>query len=99
MLRSTPSAIGDALDTLDEPNAVFSQLLKSANNMVYFSVFISLFPLVVLSFLAFLVFSLNIISFPFSVFASYCVISFPLSFYLVLVSIFQLTCVCRGYAY
>ena len=35
MLRSLPSAIDDALDTLYEPNAVFSQFLGSAR-MTFF---------------------------------------------------------------
>ena len=41
MLRSFPSAIDDALDTLYEPNAVFTQFLGSAN-MTFFSLFLSL---------------------------------------------------------
>ena len=35
MLRSVPSAIDDALDTLYEPNAVFTQFLRSAS-MTFF---------------------------------------------------------------
>ena len=45
-----------------EPNAVFSQFLGSAS-MTFFHIFLSLLPLHVLSFLAFLVFSF--VSFPF----------------------------------
>ena len=57
LLCSLPSAIDDALDTLYEPNAVFSQFLRSAiNSMTFFSLFLSLLPLLFLSF-AFLVFS------------------------------------------
>ena len=65
MVRSLSSAIDDALDTLYEPNAVFSQLLGSAN-MTFFSLFLSLLPLLVSSFLAFLV--LSFLYFPFSFF-------------------------------
>ena len=43
MLRSLPSAIDDALDTLYEPNAVFSQFLGSAS-MTFFSLYLSLLP-------------------------------------------------------
>ena len=76
-----PGAWYHALDTLDEPNAVFSQFLGSAS-MTFFSLFLSLLPLV-LSFLAFLVFSF--LSFPFSLFRflvfpflSFPFLSFPL---------------------
>ena len=65
MLRSLPSAIDDVLDTLYEPNAVFSQFLGSAS-MTFFSLFFPLLPLVVLYFPAFLVFSF--LSLPFSFF-------------------------------
>ena len=65
MLRFLPSAIDDALDTLYEPNVVFSLCLGSAS-MTFFSLFLSLPPLLVLSFLAFLVFSF--LSFPLSFF-------------------------------
>ena len=54
MLQSLPSAIDDALDTLYEPNAVFSHFLGSAG-MTFLSLFLTLLPLV-LYFLAFLVF-------------------------------------------
>ena len=43
MLRSLPSAIDDALDTLYEPNAVFSQFLGSAS-MTFFFLFFFSFP-------------------------------------------------------
>ena len=56
MLRSLPGAIDDALDILYEPNAVLSQFLGSAS-MTFFSLFLPSLPLLVLSFLAFLVFS------------------------------------------
>ena len=58
MLRSLPSAMDDALDTLYGPNAVFSQFLGSASMYVFFFFFLSLLPLLVLSCLACLVFSL-----------------------------------------
>ena len=45
----------DALGNLYEPNAVFSQFLGPAS-MTFFSLFLSLLPLLVLSFLAFFVF-------------------------------------------
>ena len=80
MLRSLPSAIDDALDTLYEPNAVFSQFLGSAS-MTFFSLSLSLLPLLVLSslaflclfffsFLSFFVFSLCLF-FPFLIFFSF----------------------------
>ena len=79
-MRFFPSAIDDALDTLYEPNAVFGQFLF---------LFLSLLPLVVLSFLAFLVFSFLESSFPFLsffVFSLSCLLfpflSFPLSSFL-----------------
>ena len=95
MLRSLPSAI-DALDTLYEPNAVFSQFLRSAS-MTFLPSFPFLAPSSCLvspcfsclfsSFLSFLRF-----------FASLSFISFPLSSFLFFVSFFQLTCVYRAYA-
>ena len=51
----------DALDILYEPNVVFSQFLGPAS-MTFFSLFLSLLPLLVSPFLAFLVFSF--LSFP-----------------------------------
>ena len=36
MLRSLPSAVDDALDTLYEPDAVFSQFLGSASKTFFF---------------------------------------------------------------
>ena len=47
----------DALDTLNEPNAVFRQFLGSAS-MTFFSLFLSLLPLLFFYFLLFL-FSLS----------------------------------------
>ena len=54
MLRSLPSAIDDALDTLYEPNAVFNQFQGSASMTFFFfsfHLFLSLLPLLALSFL------------------------------------------------
>ena len=99
-LRSLPSAIDDALDTLYEPNAVFSQFLGSAS--VTFPFFLSLLPLLVFS--CFFVFSLlSFFVFHFLVFSllSFFVfhfLVFSLSSVLFIVSFFQLTCVCRAYA-
>ena len=74
MLRSLPSAIDDARDTLYEPNAVFSQFLGSAS-ITFFSLLISLLPhswlvlscfsCVFFSFLSFFVFSPSCLFFPF----------------------------------
>ena len=94
MMRPFPSAIDDALDTLYEPNAVFSQFLGSASR-TFFSLFLSLLPLLVLSFLAFLVFSLVPFLFRFRFLVYF------LSFIFLIFSLFlffQLTCVCRAYA-
>ena len=95
MLRSLPSAIDDALDTLYEPNAVFSQFLGSVG-MTFFPLFLSLLPLLVLSFLAFLAFSF--LSFPFSFFRflvfsflSFVLFSFLCFFFPIDV---RLSCVC-----
>ena len=63
MLRSLPSAIDDALDTLYELNAAFSQFLGSAS-VTLFYLSLSLLPLLVMYCLAFLVFSF--LSFPLS---------------------------------
>ena len=84
MLRSLPSAIDDALDTLYEPtlhslNAIFSQLLGSAcRTFFYFSLF--LLHLLVLSFICFpcLLFVLLVFSF----------VPFPFSFFRLLVFYF-----------
>ena len=97
MLRSLPSAIDDALDTLYEPNAVFSQFLGSAS-MTFFSLSFSWLPLLVLFFLAFVV--LYFLSFPLSFFrfVVFSFLSFPLSSFIFFVSFIQLTCVCRAYA-
>ena len=64
MLRPLPSAIDDALDTLHEPNAVFSQFLWSAS-LTFTFLYLSLLPLLVLSFVALLVFFLFSLSFSF----------------------------------
>ena len=100
-----PSAIDDALDTLYEPSAVFSQFLESATiNMTFFVFFFFSFPFLasvflVLSFLAFLCFSF--LSFPFS----FCLVSissffFPFLSFILFSSCFfspidlRLSCVC-----
>ena len=96
MLRSLPSAIDDALDTLHEPNAVFSQFLGSACITFFFLfsfpcfLFLSCLFLLFLSFLFF--------PFFFRFFAFLSLLSFPLSYVLFFVSFFQLACVCRAYA-
>ena len=67
MLRSLPSVIADALDTLYEPNAVFRQFLGSAIiSMTFFSL-VPLRPLLVSSFLLlfFLFFFRFLLSFSF----------------------------------
>ena len=95
MLRSLPSAIDEAPDTLYEPNAFFSQFLGSAiNSMTFFSLFLSLLHLV-LSFLAFLVVSFLSFSFSFFRFLVFSFLSFIFSSFL---CFFHLTCVCRAYA-
>ena len=91
MLRSLSSAI-DALDTLYEPIAVCSQFLGSAS-MTFLSLFPSLLPLLVLSFLAllyFLAFLYFRVFYFLSFFAFLSFISLPFSF-LFFVSFFQLT--------
>ena len=87
----------DALDTLYEPNAVFSQFLGSAS-MTSSSLFLSLLPLLVLHFLAFLVFSFSFFSF-FVFFFRFLLFSFlSFLFLFVLCSFFpidlRLSCVC-----
>ena len=80
MLRSLPGAIDDALDTLYEPNAVFSQFLGSASmTFLLFSfpcflflscLFLLFLPILyfLFSFLSFFVFSLSCLFFPLSSF-------------------------------
>ena len=100
MLRSLPSAIDDALDTLYEPNAVFSQFLWSAS-ITFFLVF-SFPSFLFLSFLAFLVFFFSFLScFVSSFFVSLSSLFFPfLSFILFSFLCFfspidlRLSCVC-----
>ena len=97
MLRSLPSAIYDALDTLYELNVVFSQFLGSASMIFFFSFAF----LASSSCLAFSCCSrLFFLSFYFSgvFFAFFSFLSFPFFSYLFFVSFFQLTCVCRAYA-
>ena len=78
MLRSLPRTIDDALDTLYEPNAVFSQFLGSASMTFFF--FLFSFPcFLFLSCLS--LFFLSFLFFPFlsRFFASLSFLSFPLS--------------------
>ena len=82
LLRSLPSAI-DALDTLYEPNAVFSQFLGS----VSMTFFLFSFPCFLLSCLLF--------SF-FFFFDFFSFLPFPFSSHLFFVSVLQLTCVRRA---
>ena len=92
MLRSLLSAIDDALDTLYEPNAVFSQLLGSASITFFFLssfpcfLFLSCLFLLFLSFLFFscfscLFFSFLFLSFLFFSFLSFFVFSFSCLFF------------------
>ena len=97
MLRSLPTAIDDALDTLYKPNAAFRQFPASAS-ITFFSLFLYLLPLLVLSFLAFLVFSFLFFPFSFFHFSVFSFFSFSLSSLLFYTSFFQLTSVCRSYA-
>ena len=96
MLRSLPSAIDDALDTLHEPNAIFSQFLGSAS-MIFFLfsfpcfLFLSCLFVAFLSFLFFphlFRFSLFFIFFPFLsfIFLSRICFFFPIDL--------RLSCVC-----
>ena len=92
MLRSLPSVIDDALDTLYEPNAVFSQFLGSAST----TTFIFPFPFLASSCLVFSCF-LSFFSFN-SFFVFFCFFRFLLFSFHLFVSFFQLTCVCRACA-
>ena len=87
-MRSLPSAIYDALDTLYEPNAVFSQFLRgSASIDIFFS-----FPFLASSSgLLFYCFSCLFFSFLsfFVCFDFMSFLSFPLSSFLFFVSFFQ----------
>ena len=58
MLRSLPSATDDAIDTLYEPNAVFSQFLGSASMTFFFNFPFLAFSCCLVVFLAFLSFRL-----------------------------------------
>ena len=94
MLRSLPSAIDDAHDTLYEPNAVFRQLLESAR---FFFIFFFSPRSIFCLFLLFLSFSL-FFSFIFC-FGLLSSLLFPLSpSFIVFVFIFQLTYACRACA-
>ena len=90
MLRSLPSAIDDALDTLYEPNAVFSQFLGSATITFFrFSflcfLFLSCLSLFFLYFFSFLFrFSLSCLFFP--VYFHFFVFFFPIDL--------RLSCAC-----
>ena len=102
MLRSLPSAIDDALDTLYEPNAAFSQFLRGSASMIFFFfsfpcfLFLSCLFFLVLSFLSFLVFSL--LSFPLSFFRFLVFSFFSIIFFSFLCFFFpidlRLSCVC-----
>ena len=88
MLRSLPSAIDDALDTLYEPKAVFSQFLGSAS-MAFFPLFLSLLPLLVFSFLSFPFSFLRFLVFSFLSFILFSFLSFFFPIDL------RLSCVCE----
>ena len=89
MLRSVPSAIDDALDTLYEPNAVFTQFLRSAS----MTFFLFSFPWFFLSCLFSLFFSFLFFRFLFRFFAFLSFLSFSSSSFLFYVSFFQWTSV------
>ena len=72
MLRSLPSAVDDALDTLYVPNAIFGQFLGSASMTFFF-------------FVPFLASSSCLV---FSCFSCLFFLSFPLSFFFLLSSLF-----------
>ena len=82
-----------------EPNTVFSQFLGSASVTFFFSLLLSLLPLLVFPFLAFLVFSFLSVPSSFSFFAFFSFLSF-LSFLVLFVLCFffpidlRLSCVC-----
>ena len=93
MLRSLPGAIDDALDTLYEPNAVFSQFLGGSASMTFIFLislpcflFLSCLFLLFLSFLAFLVFSF-LSFFVFFLFAFFSFRSFPLYYFFFFVTV------------
>ena len=96
MLRSLPSTIDDALDTLYELNAVFSQFLGSASMTFFFSYSPFLasssclvspcFSCLFSSFLSFLVFSLHCLFFPFLYLLLFSLFLFPIDL--------RLSCVC-----
>ena len=93
----------DALDTLYEPNAVFSQFLGSASTTFFlfsfpYFLFLSCLLSLFLSVLSCHFFSLISFFVFFFCFLLFSFISFPFSSYLFFISFFQLTCVCRAYA-
>ena len=73
-------AIDDALDTLYEPNAVCTQFLGSASRTFFF-LFLSLLPLLVLSFVFFPFLSFFLFRFLFLFFLSFTFFSFPCFFF------------------
>ena len=97
MLRSLPSAIDNALDTLYEPNAVFSQFLGSASSMTFFSFPFYTSSFLVLSSLAFLAFFFPFLS-RFFAFLNFLFFPFIHLIFFSLMFFFQLTCVVRAYA-
>ena len=90
MLPSLPSTIDDALDTLYEPNAVFSQFLAYAS-MTLFSLFLSLLPLLVFVFSCFPCLFFPFLSFFVFRFLAFSFLSSILFSFLCF--FFQLTCV------
>ena len=96
VLRSIPSAIEDALDTLYEPNAVFNKFLGSASMTFFYffpfhasssSLFFSCSPFFFSSFLSFFVcFWLPFFFFPSFVFSSFLYFVFPI--------VLRLSCIC-----
>ena len=97
MLRSLPSAIDDALYTLYEPNAVFSQFLGSASMTFFFSfpflassscLVFSCFSCLLFSFLSCFVFFVRFLLFSFISF----LFLFVLRFFFPIV--LRLSCVC-----
>ena len=90
MLRSLPSAIDDALDTLYEPNAVFSQFLFTNRVCQYDIFFFFSFPCFLFLSCLFLFF-LSCLFFPFLFCFSACLsfIPFPFSSFLFFVSFFS----------
>ena len=96
MLRSLPSDIDDALDTLYESNAIFGQFLGSASMTCFFffsSLSLPLLPFLVLSFLSFLAFFFPSLSF-FVFFVSISSLFFLFLYRLFFSLFLSLSCVC-----